>query len=200
MRRDGTVEVRAPLRMPQAEIARFLQEKESWIREKSALMRESARQRELFTLQPGTKIPFLGGEYPLRLGERAGFSGGGFVVLSGSQEEMRRQIEEVFHDLAAGFLAERVRRLAAQMDVMPAQIKITGAKTRWGSCSSKGSVCFSWRLMAAPAAAVEYVVAHELAHLKHMNHSAAFWSEVERVFPDYRTRRALLREAAPILF
>ena len=79
------------------------------------------------------------------------------------------------------------------MGVRPASIKITGARTRFGSCSSKGSICFSWRLMQYPDAAIDYVVVHELAHLRHMNHSAAFYAEIARVMPDFEARRNLLK-------
>lgn len=90
-------------------------------------------------------------------------------------------------------LPERVAYYSRIMGLCPTGLRITGAKTRFGSCSSSGRVCFSWRLMQYPPEAVDYVVVHELAHLKHMNHSAAFYALVESVLPDHRERRALLR-------
>ena len=74
------------------------------------------------------------------------------------------------------------------MGESPDKIKITGARTRWGSCSSRRVICFSWRLMMAPPEAVDYVVVHELAHLRHMDHSASFWQAVAQVLPDYEIR------------
>ena len=82
---------------------------------------------------------------------------------------------------------------AEWMGVTPTGVKITGAKTRFGSCSAKNSLCFSLYLMAYPDAAVDYVVVHELAHIRHKNHSPAFYAEVARVMPDYRERRKLLK-------
>ena len=94
---------------------------------------------------------------------------------------------------ASRILPERVRFFAGRMGVEPAYVHITSAKTRFGSCNSKGGVCFSWRLMRYPAEAIDYVVVHELAHLRYMNHSAAFYAVIAAVLPDYRQRRALLR-------
>ena len=94
---------------------------------------------------------------------------------------------------ARAYLPPRVGYYARIMGVRPAGIKITGARTRFGSCSSKGSICFSWRLMQYPDAAIDYVVVHELAHLRYMNHSAAFYAEIARVMPDFEARRNLLK-------
>jgi predicted metal-dependent hydrolase len=90
-------------------------------------------------------------------------------------------------------LPGKVARYAAVMDVCPAGISITGAKTRFGSCSAKNRLSFSWRLMQYPEKAVDYVVVHELAHILEKNHSPAFYRHVQAVLPDWRERRALLR-------
>ncbi|MBD5504826.1 MAG: M48 family metallopeptidase [Lachnospiraceae bacterium] len=74
------------------------------------------------------------------------------------------------------------------------RITIRDQKTRWGSCSARGTLSFNWRLMLAPPAILDYVVVHELCHLTHMNHSAAFWQKVESVYPDYRTARKWLKD------
>ncbi|MDE6943319.1 MAG: M48 family metallopeptidase [Lachnospiraceae bacterium] len=74
------------------------------------------------------------------------------------------------------------------------RITIRDQKTRWGSCSARGTLSFNWRLMLAPPAILDYVVVHELCHLTHMNHSAAFWQAVESVYPDYRNARRWLKE------
>lgn len=92
---------------------------------------------------------------------------------------------------------ERIPRLVSEysdiMGLKPTSVKITSAKGRFGSCNAKNGLCFSWRLMAYPMPAIEYVVVHELAHIKHHNHSAAFYALIERYMPNYRSRRALLR-------
>ena len=80
------------------------------------------------------------------------------------------------------------------MAVKPAAVKINGAQTRWGSCSARRSVNFSWRLILAEDNLVDYVIVHELAHLKELNHSPRFWALVAAYVPDYQIRRARLRE------
>lgn len=95
---------------------------------------------------------------------------------------------------AKALLPERVAYYANVMGLHPAGVTITGARTRFGSCSSKGRLCFSWRLMQYPAEAIDYVVVHELAHLVHRNHGPEFYALIERYLPDYKARRKLLRE------
>ncbi len=95
--------------------------------------------------------------------------------------------------LAAEIIPQRVAYYSAVMGLTPASVRITGAQKRFGSCSSKNGLCFSWRLMQYPPEAIDYVVVHELAHIRHHDHSAAFHALVEKYLPDHRTRRTLLR-------
>lgn len=95
--------------------------------------------------------------------------------------------------LAAERLGERVRLYAERMQVSYGKISVKDQKTRWGSCSSLGNLNFNWRLVLMPEEILDYVVVHELAHRKEMNHSRAFWAEVERILPDYKERRKWLR-------
>lgn len=104
-----------------------------------------------------------------------------------AQEEARLKA------LAREVIPQRVAHFSARMGLTPTGVKITSAKTRFGSCSAKNSLCFSWRLMAYPMDAVDYVVVHELAHIVHKDHQAGFYRLVESVLPDYRRRQALLR-------
>ncbi len=94
---------------------------------------------------------------------------------------------------AAETIPKRVAFYAKIMGVQPSGIKITSAKTRFGSCSGKNSLCFSWRLMLYPPEAVDYVVVHELAHIREKNHSPAFYAVVAAVLPDYKAREQLLK-------
>ena len=95
--------------------------------------------------------------------------------------------------LAREVLPRRVDYFSKLMGVEPAGVKITSARGRFGSCSGKNSLCFSWRLMAYPMEAVDYVVVHELAHITHKNHGPDFYRRVEQFLPDWRARRALLK-------
>ena len=80
------------------------------------------------------------------------------------------------------------------MGLVPAGIKITSARTRFGSCSGKNSICFSWRLMLYPPEAIDYVIVHELAHIRHHDHSPAFYALIEQHLPDWKVRMKLLKE------
>ncbi len=101
--------------------------------------------------------------------------------------------EQACRRRAAEILPPLVAKYAALMGVTPTSLRITGAKTRFGSCSGKNALCFSWRLMLYPTEAIEYVVVHELAHIKQHNHSPAFYSVIASVMPDYQTRARLLK-------
>ena len=105
------------------------------------------------------------------------------AVTPEQEAELRRQAKE--------YIPQRVAHYASLVGVTPMRITITSAQKRFGSCSGKDRLCFSWRLMQYPPAAIDYVVVHELCHIHHHNHSAAFWAAV---MPDYKQRQALLRD------
>lgn len=106
-----------------------------------------------------------------------------------TEEEREHGIEK-----AAKIFPERVAFYAAKMGVTYSKITIREQKTRWGSCSSKGNLNFNWKLVRMPMEILDYVVVHELAHRKEMNHSAKFWKVVEEILPDYKERRKYLKE------
>lgn len=101
--------------------------------------------------------------------------------------------EKELRRLAKSLLPEKVKYYSSLIGVTPLRITVTGAKTRFGSCSGKNSISFSFYLMRYPEEAVDYVVVHELCHIIHHNHSAAFYKEVEKILPDYKRREKILR-------
>lgn len=152
--REGRVLVRAPLRMPEGDIQRFVESHAAW------LERAKERVEKRRAAHP-----------PLDKAQIAA---------------LRRRAQEE--------LPARVAYYAAQMGVTPASVRITAARTRFGSCSGKNGLCFSLYLMQYPQEAIDYVVVHELSHIRHHDHSPAFYAEVARILPDYRERMKLLRE------
>ncbi len=102
--------------------------------------------------------------------------------------------EKKLRKLAREILPGKTAYYAEIMGLKYGRITITGAKTRFGSCSSKGNISYSYRLMTYPEKAIDYVVVHELAHLKEMNHSPRFYAIIEKVLPDYKERKKLLKE------
>lgn len=96
--------------------------------------------------------------------------------------------------LAKAELPRRTAYFAKIMGVTPKSVKIISAKKRFGSCSGQNGICYSWRLMLYPKEAVDYVVVHELAHIRQKNHSPAFYREIEKILPDYKARAKLLKD------
>ena len=106
--------------------------------------------------------------------------------------ELRALIERWYRREAATWFAGRVEHYAPRLGVRPSRVTIRGQRSRWGSCSGKGTVSLNWRLMMVPSALADYVVVHELCHLRHMAPSPRFWAMVGDVVPDYRERRRSL--------
>ena len=157
VRRDGRVEVRAPLRTSKSYIDDFVLKKRDWIEN---------TQRRLSERQTGKKT---------------------IRITAKEEAACKRKAQE--------YLLQKCHYFSGVMGLRPGEVRVNSAKTRWGSCNRKGTINFTYRLLFVPEEAVDYVVVHELAHLKEMNHSPRFWAVVESVMPDFRVRRKLLREA-----
>ena len=106
----------------------------------------------------------------------------------------RTALENRYKEAARDYIPKRAAYFQTLTGGSYSRISIRDQKTRWGSCSSKGTLSFNWRLMLAPPAILDYVVVHELCHLTHMNHSPAFWQAVEKVYPDYKNARKWLKD------
>ncbi len=119
------------------------------------------------------------------------------LVPRGAREpakaDLRRTIEKHLRQLAAKELPPRVREFAAQHQIAVTRITVRNQKSRWGSCSRRGTISLNWRLIQTPDFVRDYIVLHELAHRRHMNHSPRFWSEVEKLCPDFRTAERWLK-------
>ncbi len=189
---DGTVEVRAPRRLSKRAIEDFLLEKQGWIDKHRAAM--LARQPE--TLDP-RRILFLGNWYDIQPLDREAiaYDGERFCApMEWDGETLHAALEGLMKKLAKSYLVPRTAKLAGVMGLHPAKIGITSAKTKWASCSGGTNINFSWRLMAAPAEVIDYVIVHELCHMTEMNHSSRFWALVEGHCPNWRELRGRLPE------
>jgi predicted metal-dependent hydrolase len=194
--RNGNIDVRAPLNMAKRDIDKFIASKARLIADKLARSKEQLRKREAFAPGYGDTVIFRGAEYPLvaRPGTRAGFDCEAFFLPPDLEpSQIKLLCVKIYRRLAKLRLTDRVLHFAERMNVKPEAVKVNGAKTLWGSCSAKRVLNFSWRLILADDAAVDYVVVHELAHIIEMNHSARFWNLVESVLPDYRECKARLK-------
>lgn len=195
--KDATVEVRAPLKAPKAEIDRLVASKRDWISKHLAARERSVQNKVAFTLDYGDAVPMRGKEYPIvaKDGNRVGFDGECFYLPPAlPTEQIKQSVIQIYSMVAKNLLTNKVIDFAKLMGVTPIAVKINGAKTRWGSCSGKNSINFSWRLIMAGDDVIDYVVVHELAHIKEHNHSDRFWAVVAAVLPDYKERQARLKE------
>lgn len=194
---DGSVAVRAPQRLAKREIDWIVQQKEGWILAHQQQMQQRQQAQESFCLSDG-RLPLLGGWLPITYTDtKTPFCSQGTCFLArGEEAELWEQAERLYRSIAREQLERRVADYANRMGVRPTGLRITGAKGRWGSCSGKNSLNFSWRLILAPEPCVDYVVVHELCHILHHDHSTAFWQEVERWFPDWQQCREQLGQLA----
>jgi predicted metal-dependent hydrolase len=191
------VVVRVPKQATRLQIDALLMDKAGWIEKKLAEQKAAHPELQLKKYEEGERFDYLGQSYPLQLVERATRSlelrGGSFHLRREDQSRAVQIFEAWYRTEARAILSERVNRFAGQHGFAYRGIRISGARTRWGSCSSRGGLNFTWRLMLAPLPVIDYVVVHELAHLKIPNHSKAFWKLVEDLMPGFAEQRAWLK-------
>lgn len=198
LRADGSLTVAAPRGVPLALIRRFVASRRRWIDRKRALLAALPPARPV-VLEPGARLPYLGTELELAIEtgtarrNRCRREGQRLIVEAASPQSVPQALERWYRSVAAGHCAERVAYFARQVGRAPQRITIRAARTRWGSCSSRGTVSFNWRLMLLPPEFLDYVVVHELCHLLVPDHSPRFWEAVARILPDFSQRRTALR-------
>ncbi len=197
---EATLVVRAPMRTPVGYIEAFIHEKLDWVTRMlaKARARPHAKPKDF---REGEQFLYLGKLYPLAItdaGPKMLRFKDGFSLPKLSNAEARMAFTNWYRKAARKIISERVDAYAARFDINVKAIRITGARTRWGSASPRG-VNFSWRLVMAPIEVIDYVVAHELAHLRHANHGREFWSEVARIYPSYGEPKRWLRKHGTML-
>jgi predicted metal-dependent hydrolase len=194
--RDGSVTVRAPMKMSGKAIMDFVDGHAHWVEKKQAEIRTTVPIQPKQYL-PGESFLYLGQAYPLEIIRDQKMKlvlDDGFKLAESIQENAELVFQNWYRQQARRVIEERVTFFADRYQFHYEKIRITSARTRWGSCSSKGTLSFSWRLIQTPLEIVDYVVIHELAHTVHHNHSEAFWKLVEKLIPEFKERRKRLRE------
>ncbi|MBB6097768.1 hypothetical protein HNR42_001185 [Deinobacterium chartae] len=184
--------VNAPSRLPLQDLEEILRSKAAWILRKRADLeiRLNARPQ----LEDGSSLTYLGAPLLLRRAERikrVERDGEVLWLPPVGPEETRAQLRNWYLREARGYLPGRVDALRGNLS--PSRVLVSSARKRWGSCNSRGELRFNWRLMLAPRELVDYVVVHELCHLVELNHSPAYWRQVELRLPDWRARHEELR-------
>lgn len=189
---SSQVVIKSGIKLTKSEVVDLITRHREWLRKKMAKINRFAEYKHTFTL--GDNFMYLGRSYPLIEGERAIFSGVAFEVTNlQDTAQVKLELERIYRELARNYLGCHLKFTANKFKISYNQMRITSASTRWGSCTSKGNINFPWNLIMCPEELVDYVVCHELAHRLQMNHSAEFWREVERMCPNYRVFRKLLK-------
>jgi predicted metal-dependent hydrolase len=163
---EARVFIRIPLRGSMTIARNLVREKGDWIFEKVALQEKRKQQREEHEVQRNSDYT----------------------------PQQREGLEKRYREAAKEYIPKRADYYADLLGVSYERIRVAEQKTRWGSCSSKGTLSFNWKLMLAPPKVLDYVVVHEVCHIKEMNHSPRFWKLVEELMPDYKEYRKWLKE------
>jgi predicted metal-dependent hydrolase len=214
---DGSVIVRAPQRVTNRQIAEIIEEKAQWIRSRQEQL-QARPKAEVHQFASGEQFWYLGSACRLTVTQgrqnRLEYSGWAFKLTvippsplhlaDGKAEKERRTLGQAlftawYRQQARQVLGERVSSLAQQYGFSYRQVKITSARTRWGSCSSSGTLSFPWRLVMAPLAVIDYVVIHELVHTLAKGHGAEFWGRVQALAPEYKQHVGWLKENGGML-
>ncbi len=185
--------VNAPATMPLARIESLVRESERWVLRKIVEWR--SRRVPPVEWRDGTALPYLGHDLVLRVAEgpRASIERCEGVLRatlrSVAAEAVLRAVVAWYKRAALSHFAARTFTLSRIAGVTPPRVMISPALSRWGSCNARREIRLAWRLVKARSALIDYVICHELAHLRHMNHSPAFWAEVERQCPGHARLR-----------
>lgn len=210
VQREGGLKVSAPKWVSKKQVREVVLQKAEWILEK--LSEFEGRPLEA-SLQTDGELFFLGEIHRLKIIKESYqkkikvFQSEGRIVISlppelepaKEQSRMKEKLIAWFRQQAEDIMLSRVKSLSLVIGVLPEKITIRQQKTRWGSCSSKGNLNLNWRLVMMPIAVMDYVLIHELVHLKYLNHSKIFWQEVEKYLPDYKERKLSLKQWGKII-
>jgi hypothetical protein len=187
--------VGAPLGVTVAEIEGFVHAHADWVLKKIDEYAQRAAPRQL-AVRDGTRLPLLGSEITVRVeagANRVRWESEALVLAARPDAELDVLARRALQRRALQHFEERCTHFAGHLGRPLPRVALSSARTRWGSCNQT-SVRLNWRLIHLPPSLIDYVVAHEVAHLVEMNHSSRFWAEVERIYPDWRAARAELKQ------
>ncbi|NLO40929.1 MAG: M48 family metallopeptidase [Ruminiclostridium sp.] len=189
---EANLIVRAPALMPDTVIDEFVRKKRRWINEKQQQVAVFGEKHPPVVVETGESIMYLGSNYAIIKDsvDMVEVSGNELIVPENYDvDELTAWLKEQ----AIQIISERVSLYANVMGVIPGTVKLSEAKARWGSCSTKNNLNFAWRLIMCPLSVIDYVVVHELSHITYKNHSPAFWARVKTVLPTYEDDQEWLK-------
>jgi predicted metal-dependent hydrolase len=199
---DARLIVRAPFFASEDFINKLIQRKESWIKSKQDYFKECQHKTLVRKFLPGEEFLFLGQAYPLLVVDnlpKAVVLDNSLMISAMVLNNAKEHIENWYKAQAQDYITQKVQDYAQITGLKYQSIRINSATTRWGSCGHKDTLNFTWRLMMAPARVVDYVVVHELMHLKQRNHSRKYWAEVVKIMPDYKQDEGWLKQNGHLL-
>ncbi|WP_408956577.1 M48 family metallopeptidase [Natroniella sp. ANB-PHB2] len=204
--KEEGLKVRAPRSVEEERIEEVIKKKADWILKKQERLdkiKSSPKKKEFLS---GEKLTYLGRRYRIKLrkkemkGVQISLYQGKFYIdvdkripKKDRRAEVKKELISWYRKKAEKRITERVAKYKSQIGVAPNSVKIKKQKKRWGSCSSLGNLNFNWKIIMAPMSVIDYLVVHELAHLKYPNHSKDFWNLVASVIPDYKKKKEWLR-------
>ncbi len=192
---DAALIVRAPMRTPLRYIHDMVNRNLPWIKEKKAAINRLNAAYKPKEFVDGEEFLYLGNTYALRLSNQKQIELTDHLVFPRVYlPRAEKKLKEWYREQALRIISERVARCSRINGCGYRSVKISNAKKRWGSCGPSGTLNFSWRLIMAPPEIVNYLVVHEVVHLKHRNHSAEYWSMVKSLLPDYKEHDRWLRK------
>jgi predicted metal-dependent hydrolase len=194
---DATLIVRAPDWAKMPDIKEVVVQHADWIQKKQTEASKEQHNPPIRHFVAGEEFPYLGKYYKLHITSDTQYAltFDEAFYLSAKYQQVGSQVFKRWYKLRAKYIiSQRVQLFATRTNLHYGRIGITNASKRWGSCSYKGNLNFAWRLVLAPIESVDYVIAHELAHLEVKNHSKRFWDRVETIYPGYEQYRKWLRE------
>ena len=191
--RDGSISVLAPAKWGQDQIEEVLERKRPWIYRGLAEWEDLNATRVTREFISGEGFLYLGRTYRLRIVENQKYplvlKEGYFYLRSEAAEKSFETFKEFYRAKGQKKLQERIEYYKTRMGVKPGEVRIIELQNRWASCSENRNLNFHWKCLMAPMNVIDYIIVHELAHIRHKNHTDAFWGEIDKVMPDYRERK-----------
>jgi len=201
LNQQGQAQVTIPRSGSAAEAFRFAYRNKRWLERQFQRLANLPKRPVEWSM--GNKVLFRGELLPIEpvldVAKSTVRLGPEIITVPDLASDLRPALERHLWALAARELPPRVMVAAAQHQLQVRRVTVRNQKSRWGSCSRKGTISLNWRLVQAPPFVLEYIILHELMHLRHMNHSARYWQEVERVCPDFRMAERWLKDHGSML-
>ncbi|MEJ5244709.1 MAG: SprT family zinc-dependent metalloprotease [Bacteroidota bacterium] len=193
--------IKAPASVPLSYIQKIVQQKQNWIIAKKI----EVQNKKKFTrnLSNGAKITIFGNDYFINYVDNLQFAlhlkNDQLLIASDLSKHIKPLLKQLIIKMAKEFFSVNVAKWASVMGLKYNRISVKNTVSRWGSCSSLGNLNFNWKLAFAPLEVIDYIIIHELSHLRHLNHSSDFWNEVRKYCPEYKKHKKWLKDNVQLL-